>query len=35
MSTTDCFVVFGPLLVFVFLMMIGFGIHHYLENRNG
>jgi len=35
MSTSDLFVMFGPLLAFVTLMAIAFGVYHYLENRNG
>ena len=34
MSTTECFIVFGPLLGLVAVMLVGFGIHLYLENRN-
>jgi len=34
MSTSDCFVVFGPLLAFVAFLAIGFGWVHYLENRS-
>jgi hypothetical protein len=35
MSTTDCLIVFGPLLVLVFGMMIAFGIHHYNTIQRG
>lgn len=35
MSTTDCLIVFGPLLAFVFGMILAFGIHHYNTVRNG
>lgn len=34
MSTTDCLVVFGPLLIGVMIMLVAFGVHHYLENTN-
>jgi len=35
MSTFDCMVLFGPVLVFVMFMAVCFGVHHYMENRNG
>lgn len=33
MSTSDCFIVFGPLLGFVAFMLVAFGVAQYLENR--
>jgi len=33
MSTSDCLVVFGPLLALVAVMLVGFGVAHYLQNR--
>jgi len=35
MSTYDCFVVFGPLLAFVTLLSIGFGVASYLNFKEG
>ena len=34
MSTTDCLIVFGPLLVLVAGMILAFGIHHYNTIRS-
>jgi hypothetical protein len=35
MSTTDCLIFFGPFLALVTIMMIGFGVVHYLDVKNG
>lgn len=34
MSTTDLFILFGPFLVLVVVMILAFGIHHYNSNRS-
>jgi hypothetical protein len=34
MSTTDCLIVFGPLIVLAIGMAIGLGIMNYKENSN-
>ena len=34
MSTYDSFIVIGPFLALVFVMMIGFGFVHYLDNKD-
>ena len=33
MTTYESFILIGPLLALVFVMMIGFGIAHYFDNR--
>ena len=34
MSTTDCLIVFGPLIALSIGMVIAFGIHHYNTIRS-
>jgi hypothetical protein len=34
MSTTDLFILFGPLLALVVGMILAFAIHHYNSNRS-
>jgi len=34
LTTMDGLVLFGPFMVTVLLLMLGFGITHYLDNRN-
>lgn len=31
MSTSDCFIVFGPMLALVAVMLVGFGWAHYMD----
>lgn len=33
MSTSDILIIMGPFLGLVFIMMVGFGVRHYLDNR--
>ena len=35
MSTYDCFVVFGPIVVFSVGVAIAFGVHSYVSFKNG
>jgi hypothetical protein len=35
MSTFDCFVVFGPLMVFATLLSVGYGVVSYLNFKEG
>jgi len=34
LTAMDGLVLFGPFMVTVLLLMLGFGITHYLDNRN-
>ena len=34
LTAVDGLVLFGPFMVFALLLMLGFGITHYLDNRN-
>ena len=34
LTAVDGLVIFGPFMVTVLLLMLGFGIQHYLDNRN-
>ena len=34
LTATDGLVLLGPFMVFALLLMLGFGIMHYIDNRN-
>jgi hypothetical protein len=34
LTTMDGLVLFGPFMVFAALLVLGFGITHYIDNRN-
>jgi len=34
LTAFDGLVMFGPFMVFALLLMLGFGIMHYIDNRN-
>jgi hypothetical protein len=34
LTATDGLIMFGPFMVFAALLMLGFGITHYMDNRN-